>query len=80
MENRYIITIDFATSDPDYTGTWRIQNLTHDIAERAKELWNSGQLPDFNNDEIIEQETTDISASIFKKISQKWLNTNPKRA
>lgn len=35
--------------------------------ECAKELWNSGQLPDFDNDEIIEQETTDISASILKK-------------
>lgn len=34
MEKRYIITIDFATSDPDYTSTWRIQNITHDIAER----------------------------------------------
>lgn len=34
MESRFIITIDFATSDPDYMGTWRIQNITHDIAER----------------------------------------------
>jgi len=34
MEKRYIITIDFATTDPDYTSTWRIQNITHDIAER----------------------------------------------
>lgn len=35
--------------------------------ECGKELWNSGKLPDFNNDEIIEQETIDISASILKK-------------
>jgi hypothetical protein len=38
-----------------------------DEDECAKELWNSGNLPDFNNDEIIEQETIDISASILKK-------------
>ncbi|MBQ3690880.1 MAG: hypothetical protein II937_13615 [Bacteroidales bacterium] len=38
-----------------------------DEDECAKELWNSGKLPDFNNDEIIEQETTDISVSILKK-------------
>lgn len=34
MERRFVITIDFATTDPDYTDTWRIQNITHDIAER----------------------------------------------
>lgn len=34
MEKRFIITIDFATSDPDYTDTWATQNITHDIAER----------------------------------------------
>jgi hypothetical protein len=47
-----------------------IQNAHSDwsIDECAKELWNSGKLPDFENDEIIEQETTDISASILKKI------------
>lgn len=46
-----------------------IQNAHPDwsIDECAKELWNSGKLQDFNNDEIIEQETTDISASILKK-------------
>lgn len=46
-----------------------IQKAHHDWDEDecAKELWNSGKLPDFNNDEIIEQETTDISVSILKK-------------
>lgn len=38
------------------------------IDECAKELWNSGKLPDFENDEIVEQETIEISASILKKI------------
>jgi hypothetical protein len=41
-----------------------------DENECAKELWNSGQLPDFENDEIIEQETIEISASILKKYSE----------
>ena len=34
MGKKYIITINFVTTDPDYTGTWGIQNITHDIAER----------------------------------------------
>lgn len=34
METHIRITIDFTTSDPDYTGMWGEQNLTNDLVER----------------------------------------------
>lgn len=34
METHIRITIDFTTSDPDYTGVWGQQNLINDLIER----------------------------------------------
>lgn len=34
METHIRITIDFTTSEPDYTGVWGEQNLIHDLVER----------------------------------------------
>ena len=34
METYIRITIDFTTSDPDYTGVWGEQNIINDLVER----------------------------------------------